>query len=108
MKHEGYTKGKWIEDGDDIGVIQTYSDEESFIPICSMHTPHLYNTPEALLEEEANKKLLLDAPRLAEEVERLSLALKSIAEMVVNEYTDHAQLSALCIFVAKTALEGGE
>ena len=64
MNCEGYTKGEWVEDGDDIGVIKTYSDEEIFIPVCSIHTPHLYNTPTAILEEAANKKLILGAPDL--------------------------------------------
>ena len=109
MKHEGYRRGpysvkvqatlaKCIVAADGIVVADMPGDYD---PISAMqHRNSSMDTKTALL--------LADAPRLAEENERLSLALKSIAEMVVTEYTDHAQLSALCIFVAKTALEGRE
>lgn len=33
------------------------------------------------------------------------LALEAIANMTVDETTDHAQLSALCIGIAKAALQ---
>jgi hypothetical protein len=49
---------------------------------------------------------LLAQSRLAcETIESLHSALAAIAGMVVNENTDHAQLTALCLATAKTALE---
>jgi len=48
-------------------------------------------------EQEANAHLIAQSPIMYE-------ALKAIAEMKINESTDCAQLSALCIAIAKTAL----
>ena len=62
------------------------------------------------LHKRAEKLIVLmaAAPRLAEEVGRLRMALHAIANMVVNDRTNHEELSALCIFVAKEAIEGRE
>ena len=49
-----------------------------------------------------------EAHALAEEVGRLRMALHAIAEMVVTADTHHAELSALCIFIAKEAIKGRE
>ena len=51
----------------------------------------------------------IDPTRLAawERVARqdgLLTALTAIADMKVNETTDHAQLSALCVAIARTAI----
>ena len=42
---------------------------------------------------------------IAEYIEHLTLALRAIARMNVNENTDHEQLSALCISIAKATLD---
>ncbi len=63
MRH---TPGKWIEDGDDIGVEIIVGGEITFIPICTIHTPGLYNTSDKIAEGEANRALILAAPELFE------------------------------------------
>ncbi len=47
------------------------SGETVFMPICEIREPSLYHTSEAILETDANKRLIVDAPRLADENERL-------------------------------------
>lgn len=48
-------------------------------------------------EGEANGRLMVKAPEMQQ-------ALDAIAAMKVDETTDHAQLSALCIAIARAAI----
>jgi len=105
MKHEGYTKGKWISAPWFYGngkyrkmMIQT--DTTAVAEVLELYRPDDLENKEMI----ANTRLLEDAPRLAEEVGRLRMALHAIANMVVNDRTNHEELSALCIFIAREAL----
>jgi len=82
MRHDG--SRKWCE------YIITGKNNGTF-------TPTTATIPRYTGQDEANAHLISAAPRLYD-------ALKAIAEMKINESTDCAQLSALCIAIAKTAL----
>lgn len=82
-----YTKGPWVfEDdmGPDIGVYKTYSGEETFVPICSVHTPDIYSTTDALAEEDANAHLIAAAPLMYEFIDMLTHAM-ALPESVRNK-----------------------
>lgn len=61
-----HTKGLWIIDDSDIGIEKFCSGDRIFIPICTTHVPGLYNTTEAIIEEQYNQKLIAAAPELYE------------------------------------------
>jgi hypothetical protein len=51
MKH---TAGKWIDDGDDIGVEIDVAGDTVFLTICHIENPGLYTTTDSIAEEAAN------------------------------------------------------
>uniref|UniRef100_A0A6M3JJN4 Uncharacterized protein n=1 Tax=viral metagenome TaxID=1070528 RepID=A0A6M3JJN4_9ZZZZ len=106
MKHEGYTPGKWISapwfyENGKYRKMMIQTDTTAVAEVLELYRPDDLENKEMI----ANTRLLEDAPRLAEEVGHLRMALHAIAEMVVTPRTNHAELSALCIFIAKEALE---
>ena len=109
MKHEEYTKGEWI-------VVQTGPH-----PYVTAPNPDPQNQSRITITEcqypvnaaykhqrIANARLIADSPNLVKENERLRAALEAITGMVINEKTNYIELSILCIFIAKEALEGRE
>jgi hypothetical protein len=63
MKH---TAGKWIDDGDDIGVEIDVAGDTVFLTICHIENPGLYTTTDSIAEEAANKAIIMAAPELLE------------------------------------------
>ena len=69
-----HTKGKWIIDGDLIGVEIEIAGETFFVEICQTAVPGLYNTSDKIEEEAANQKLILSAPQLLEALKLIMFA----------------------------------
>lgn len=74
----GHTPKPWIIDDSDIGIEKFCSGDRIFIPICTTHVPGLYNTTEAIIEEQYNQKLIASAPELLYSLEELSSEIDAI------------------------------
>lgn len=100
-----HTPGKWIDDGDDIGVEIIVGGEPVFTTICTITTPGLYNTSDAIAEGAANKALILAAPTLLEALtettEQLRLYLNGIEDGKDDEAGSAYQFGCAAIEAAR-------
>ena len=74
--------------------------DQTYWPVATAHEPRPSRVPHKADQDRivrAHARLIAAAPDM-------QTALRAIADMTVTPTTDHAQLSALCIAIARSAL----
>jgi len=66
-----HTPGPWIRDDDEIGIELMVGDDPNLLVVCTLDEPGLYNTPDTLIQKEANAHLIMAAPDLLEALTKL-------------------------------------
>ena len=104
MKHKGYTAGKWIDapwfyENGKYRKTMVQTDKTAVAEVLDLYRPDDLENKEM----QANARLIADAPRLAEEVERLRAAVESLLDMVTDNRTHGPEID-----VAVEALDRAE